>query len=210
VIRLAVVDDHPVARWGVQHLFAGRDDVQVVATVATEADLDPDTEIDLLILDLFLGTDLPALEVIRRWSADCRVLVMSASAGRAHVVAALHAGAGGYVTKDADDAEFIKAVEAVAGGSCYLSSSVADVLQADLERSPSRYPVLSSREAETLAYIARGYTHSQTATRMGITVATVDSYVERIRRKLGVGNKAELTRTAIELRVSGQDAGPPS
>jgi len=59
---------------------------------------------------------------------------------------------------------------------------------------------MSAREQETLSYIARGLTHAQTASRMGITEATVNTHIERIRRKLGLGNKAELTRMAINLQ----------
>ncbi len=61
---------------------------------------------------------------------------------------------------------------------------------------------LSGREQEALSYIAAGFTHAQTATRMGVTKATVDTYVDRIRRKLGLGNKAELTRAALSLATA--------
>lgn len=64
---------------------------------------------------------------------------------------------------------------------------------------PEPLPRLSLREQEVLGYIASGLTHGQTATRMRLTKATVDTYVERIRRKLGAGNKADLTRAAVTL-----------
>jgi|KBSMisStandDraft_5_1062788.scaffolds.fasta_scaffold1607207_1 DNA-binding NarL/FixJ family response regulator len=64
---------------------------------------------------------------------------------------------------------------------------------------PEPMPRLSMREQEVLGYIASGLTHGQTATRMRLTKATVDTYVERIRRKLGAGNKADLTRAAVSL-----------
>lgn len=60
-------------------------------------------------------------------------------------------------------------------------------------------PRLTPREEETLGYIARGFTHGQTARRMGVSRATVDTYVKRIRQKLCLGNKADLTRKAIQL-----------
>ena len=64
---------------------------------------------------------------------------------------------------------------------------------------PEPMPQLSVRERQVLGYIASGLTHGQTATRMRLTKATVDTYVERIRRKLGAGNKADLTRAAVSL-----------
>lgn len=69
-------------------------------------------------------------------------------------------------------------------------------------------PQLTPREQETLGYIAHGFTHTQTARRMGVSQATVDTYVKRIRQKLCLGNKADLTRKAIELGCV--DLGPPN
>jgi two-component system, NarL family, nitrate/nitrite response regulator NarL len=85
-----------------------------------------------------------------------------------------------------------------------MSSQLADILHAGLATSappaaPSEArPDLSAREEQTLELIARGFTHAQVATRMGVRKATVDTYVERIRGKLQLGNKAELTRAALE------------
>jgi DNA-binding NarL/FixJ family response regulator len=207
VIRVLVVDDHHVTRYGVEHLLASDADLEVVASVATldGAVAALDQGVDVVVLDLYLGVPEPALDAVARLSAAHRVLVMSASASRPDVLAALRSGADGYLTKDTDDAEFLDGVRTVAGGGFCLSSSVADVLEAHLETQPVPGPELSAREAEALGWIARGFTHAQTAQRMGISASTVDSYVERIRRKLGLGNKAELTAKAIELRLAARD-----
>lgn len=155
---------------------------------------------------MYLRSQEPALGAIRALSASQRVLVISASGRQSDVLAALKAGAQGYLTKDADDEEVTHAVRTVAGGGFYLSASVANFLQSDLEdHRPTGLAVLSPREELTLSYIARGFTHAQTATRMNIRPATVDSYIERIRGKLGLGNKADLTRMAIELNLTSDD-----
>ena len=211
MIRVLVVDDHHVTRYGVEHLLAGSGEVEVVASVATLdealAALDRVAgtagPVDVVVLDLYLSVPEPALDVVARLSSTHRVLVMSASRRRPDVLAALRAGADGYLTKDTDDAEFLAAVRTVAGGGFSLSSSVADVLEAETRSTPG--PELSVREAEALGWIARGFTHAQTAQRMGISASTVDSYVERIRRKLGLGNKAQLTAKAIELRLAARE-----
>lgn len=215
MIRVVVVDDHPVARWGVEHLLSRDEAFEVLATAASLDDVPPGLTPDVVVLDLYLGSTEPAVDAVERTARDHRVLVVSASARRPDVVAVLAAGADGYLTKDAEDAEFLAAVRTVADGGFVLSSSAAAALEAHLEAEPppasdgGALPGdLSVREAEALGWIARGYTHAQTAARMGISTSTVDSYVERIRRKLGLGNKAELTRKAIEfgLAPEGGDA----
>lgn len=210
MIRVLVVDDHHVTRYGVEHLLAGSGDVEVVGSAASLEEALPvlDRGVDVVVLDLYLGVPEPALDVVARLSSTHRVLVMSASRSRPDVLAALRCGADGYLTKDTDDAEFLAAVRVVADGGFSLSSSVADVLEAHLEAQPATAPELSAREAEALGWIARGFTHAQTAQRMGISSSTVDSYVERIRRKLGLGNKAELTAKAIELRLAARGDAP--
>ena len=103
----------------------------------------------------------------------------------------------------------VAAVRTVASGGFALSSQLADILQGELARVPAAAgttaatPALSPREEEALDLVARGLTHAQAASRMGVSRATVDTYVERIRAKLHVGNKAELARAAIERRPPG-------
>jgi two-component system nitrate/nitrite response regulator NarL len=214
VIRVAIVDDHPIARRGVEQVLTAVVGLRVVVSVAsaaelagelTEANADSDYP-DVMILDLYHDGDAPCLDAVARLSKGTRVLVMSASGRPVDVLGAIRAGAAGYVTKQSSAEMLVAAVETVAAGGFYLSSQLADILQAELTRPPpapsprARAPragELSPREEETLSLIARGFTHGQAATRMGVTKATVDTYVERIRSKLQVGNKAELTRAAL-------------
>jgi DNA-binding NarL/FixJ family response regulator len=203
VIRLVIIDDHPIARWGLEHLIADHDDITSVTSVASEAELPPGLDFDVAAVDLYLAGDEPALETIGRLSTGHRVLVISASARDHDVIAALEAGAGGYLTKDASDEELLDALRAVAHGGFYLSRSVADVLHRQRKpRGGAQPPPLSAREREALALVARGFTHTQAALRMQIAPSTFDSHIERIRRKLDLGNKAELTRTAIEMGLT--------
>jgi two-component system, NarL family, nitrate/nitrite response regulator NarL len=228
VIRVAIVDDHPVARQGVEHIVATVPEVRVVASTASVEELeaalggqgeggDLGDLVDVVVLDLYLDGEEPALAAVERLAARTRVLVMSASRRPGDVLGAIRAGASGYLTKQSSTAMFVAAIQAVAAGGFSLSSKLADILQAELAQPAGAgaavagaggqagsgerrgRPVLSPREQEALGYIARGFTHAQTATRMGVTKATVDTYVERIRHKLQAGNKADLTRSAIEL-----------
>ncbi|MGZ4150636.1 MAG: response regulator transcription factor, partial [Actinomycetota bacterium] len=99
--------------------------------------------------------------------------------------------------KTASDAEVVAAVQDVAAGRFHLSAELADALHEVATRQEAS--PLSPREEEALRLIAEGFTHKQAASRMGVTVATFDTYIKRIRQKLGLGNKAELTRTALSL-----------
>jgi DNA-binding NarL/FixJ family response regulator len=209
-VRIAIVDDHPVARWGVEHVLESHPEVQIVCSAGSleelrEAGVDP----HVVILDLYLQGDQPVLAGVRMLAAERHVLVMSASSRREDVLAAIRAGADGYLSKQASDDAFCTSVEQVAAGGFYLSSQLADMLQADLERraGAAGTPGLAPREQETMAWIARGFTHAQAAKRMGVSQGTVDTYVKRIRLKLGLGNKADLTRKAIEL--ARLDPDPP-
>lgn len=210
LIQVAIVDDHPVAQRGLQSVLAEAGDIEVSAAVANPADLGPagpgTGRPDVIILDLYHDGDEPCLDVIPTLRQDYKVLVVSASGRPADVLGAIRAGACGYVTKLADPAMLVAAVRTVAGGGFALSSQLADILQGELARVPEAAeaevdtPALSPREEEALDLIARGLTHTQAASRMGVSRATVDTYVERIRAKLHVGNKAELARAAIERR----------
>jgi two-component system, NarL family, nitrate/nitrite response regulator NarL len=204
------VDDHPVARRGLQSILAEAGDIQVSAAVATPAELSlagPGAgRPDVIMLDLYHDGDEPCLGAIAKLRQDHKVLVVSASGRPADVLGAIRAGACGYVTKLADPLLLVAAVHTVAGGGFALSSQLADILRGELAPDPAAAagtPALSPREEEALDLIARGLTHAQAASRMGVSRATVDTYVERIRAKLHVGNKAELAQAAIERRPPG-------
>ncbi|WP_173152999.1 response regulator [Phytohabitans suffuscus] len=203
MVRIAVVDDHPIARHGLSGLLEPMPDLEVVASVggpdALPREPDGTLAVDLVILDLYLDGERPALDTIRALSEQRPVLVISASREPADVVAAMQSGASGYVTKHAERDAYRSAIQAVADGEFYLSSQLADLIQAAVDggQVARDRPVLAPREQEALSYIARGFTHRQTATRMGVSTATVNTYVARIRAKLQLGNKAELALAAL-------------
>jgi DNA-binding NarL/FixJ family response regulator len=121
------------------------------------------------------------------------VLVLT-SPGSADDDAYLQAGAMGVVSKGKSGDEIVAAMRMVTSGTrvCATEDELARSAQAT-----AADPALSEREGQVLRQIAHGLTHAQIATRLGISLHTVDTYVKRIRAKLGVGNKAELTRAAL-------------
>jgi DNA-binding NarL/FixJ family response regulator len=121
--------------------------------------------------------------------------------------AVLRAGARGYVTSHSDGSIIVDALVTAGQGGFYVCPELTERFHSEVVRNVSDNPSgLAPREAETLRWIARGLTHSQIARRMGLTEATVNTYAKRIRAKLNAGNKAELTRIAIELgHMSSED-----
>jgi two-component system, NarL family, nitrate/nitrite response regulator NarL len=208
-MRVAAVDDHPVARYGLAAILSEAPDTQVVAVVADPAELPRDASgavtADVVIVDLYLTDTAPALDVIAELSASVPVLVVSASQEPADVLAAMQAGASGYLTKRAPQTHYLSALRTVHGGGFHLSAQLADLIQAATQGigQATGRAELSPRERQVLAYIARGFTHQQAATRMGVSTATVNTYVVRIRAKLGLGNKAELALAALRYLTAG-------
>lgn len=213
MIWIAIVDDHPLALHGVEYMLSEVEDIKIAAAAlsmdqlrAQMAELPVDRTVDVIVLDLYHDGDDPCIDSVAHLAASSRVLVMSASGRPDDVTGAIRAGACGYVTKSTPLLLFRTAIYTAAAGGFWLSSQLADILSAQSGQrqarpgsslSPGGLPPLAPREEEALALIARGLTHGQVATRMGISRATVDTYVERIRAKLQVGNKAELTRAAL-------------
>lgn len=205
-IRVAIVDDHPVARCGMVHIFDAEPGLTVVGTVACLADLEAgmrsgDIAPDVVILDLYLDDGRVSSAQIADVTRRCPVVVVSASARPRDVLATIRAGASGYLVKTAAVEAFAAAVRTVTSGGFYVSSQLADLIDASATADPI---ALAPRERQALSLIAQGFTQAQAAARMDVSPATIDTYIKRIRRKLGPGNKAELTRRAIELGEVGQ------
>jgi len=213
MIRAAIVDDHPLARRGIAQILTDSGRIAVVAEAPSPQELlailaTASAAPDVVICDLYLADDAPCLDAVAALATVQPTIVVSASGRPADVGGAISAGSCGYITKHADPQMIIAAVETAAAGGFALSPHLADILYARA-RPAGRATAppaakLSPREEEALSLIADGYTHQQVATRMGVSKATVETYVERIRAKLQVGNKAELTRAALDrVRSSG-------
>ncbi|WP_213453666.1 response regulator transcription factor [Rhizomonospora bruguierae] len=198
LISVAIVDDQPVTRAGMEQALAGDPDLTVVASVDSVGDLPAGSRADVAIIALPLVGDGPA--AVASAAAIAHPLVTSIWDGPATLLHAIRAGARGCITRHSDPETVRTAVGVIARGGFYLCSRLVGQFQAGLVRaSREDGHVLAPREVETIRLIALGFTQAQIATRMGLTQATVNTYTKRIRSKLNVNNKAELTRMAIEL-----------
>lgn len=196
MIRTDLLISSPCFLMGLRQILT-ESGVKIVA-VRTSLDEDPSWLADAALIDAdsVPGPDLtPITETARSMS----VLVLTNEIAH-HGEMYLRAGAMGVVNKSEAGPCIIRAVQKATSDTCGCTTPVltprAPVTAAG-EQSQSTHHQLSDREEQVLAQIAHGLTHGQVATRLGISPHTVDTYVKRIRSKLGVGNKAELTRAAL-------------
>ena len=199
VIRVGIIDSSPVFLIGLSQVLAA-DGIRVVGA-RTSPDEKAPWPADAVLVDTDALAGLDELEYVSRYSKSMAVLVMSGDR-TPDEQRYLDAGAAGVISKRTPGPGIISAVRAaVAPGTRPPDRTATWSGKPTLHQMGS---ALSEREEQVLRQIAQGLTHSQIATRLGISRHTVDTYVKRIRAKLGAGNKAELTRAALLGRVNVQ------
>ncbi|WP_219471082.1 response regulator [Nonomuraea rhizosphaerae] len=198
-IRLLIADDHPVVRDGIRGMFTGDPGFDVLGEAgdgAQAVDLARVLDPDVILMDLRMPRmdGVTAIKELVRLGVRARVLVLTTYDTDKDVLPAIEAGATGYVLKDTDRDELIRAVHAAARGEAVLSPSVATRLLGQV-----RAPVdpLSSRELEVLRLIADGASNREAAARLFISEATVKSHVLHIYAKLGVNDRAAAVAVAF-------------
>ncbi|MCO8273242.1 response regulator transcription factor [Actinoplanes sp. TRM 88003] len=202
MLRLVVVDDHPVVRDGLRGMLGTQPDFAIVGEAATGSEALTVVEAvrpDVVLTDLRLpepsGGTLIRLLLERVPSA--RVLVLTTHDTDSDVLPAVEAGAIGYLLKDAPREELFKAVRAAARGETVLSPSVAAVLLARVRPGkPAPTAQLSAREREILALVAEGRTNRETAAALFISEATVKTHLLHIYAKLDVPDRASAVSAA--------------
>jgi DNA-binding NarL/FixJ family response regulator len=199
--RVVVVDDHPVFRDGLVALVASLPDMDVVATASDgpEAiDAVRDGAVDVVLMDLNLPTmsGVEATAAITARPGAPAVLVITMVDDDDTVVAALKAGARGYVLKGAPGEEIAAAVRTVAGGGAVFGAGVASqVLAQTTTREDSAvqaaHPALTERERAVLTLVSEGASNPQIARTLGLSLKTVQNYVSRILDKLQLADRTQ-------------------
>ncbi len=203
-LRLLIVDDHPVVRDGLQGMFAGEPDFDVVGEAADGAEAVTRAELlqpDVILMDLRMpGLDgVAAIGRLAERGVTSHVLVLTTYETDHDVLPAIEAGATGYLLKDAPREELFRAVRAAARGEAVLSPSVATRLVSQV-REPAREP-LSPRELEVLEMVAHGSTNREAAHRLFISEATVKTHLLHVYAKLGVNDRAAAVAAAFERGI---------
>jgi DNA-binding NarL/FixJ family response regulator len=202
-LRVMVVDDHPMWRDGVARDLteAGYEVVAAVGEGGQAVRIAAAVRPTVVVLDLQLP-DLSGVEVIRglaEAAPAARVLVLSASGEHKDVLAAMKAGATGYLVKSAARAEFLDAVARTAAGDAVFTPGLAGLVLGEYRRlADQRGPQLTERETEVLRLVAKGLSYKQIAARLRLSHRTVQNHVQNTLGKLQLHNRVELTRYAIE------------
>ena len=202
MIRVVLADDHAVVRQGLRTFLDLQDDIEVVAEAAdgheavdaTER-LDP----DVVLLDLVMpGLDgLGALRQLREHRA--RVLVLTSFGDDDKLFSALRAGAAGYLLKDVQPTELVRAIRAAHAGESPLSPAVATrIVEEVAQGAASAHDDLTPRELDVLTLIARGRSNKVIARELGVAEKTVKTHVSHILAKLGVSDRTQAALYAVK------------
>ncbi|GAA3128861.1 DNA-binding NarL/FixJ family response regulator [Kribbella aluminosa] len=201
MIRVALVDDHPVVRAGIRALVDGEDDLTVVgeASDAPSAEqLVAAVRPDVVLMDLNLGPGPGGAEVtakLRRRADSPYVLILTTYDTEAAIMSAIDAGASGYLLKDAPSEDLFRAIRGTARGETVLAPTVA----ARLIRRTG--PTLTEREVEILGLLATGKSNRDLAKTLYVSEATIKSHLQHIYTKLEVETRAAAVARAIEQRI---------
>jgi DNA-binding NarL/FixJ family response regulator len=206
--NILIVDDHSVVRSGIRQFLAGTPDLAVTAEAANGQDglmLALQGNFDAVVLDVTLP-DINGLEVlkrIRRKKPNLPVLIFSMLAEDDFAIPALGSGASGYLSKDSAPEDILLAIRAVAGGTRYVSSSLAEkLLSGSIATGQAlAHDALSWREMEVLLLLSKGVSLTNIGKQLHLSVKTVSTYRARILEKLSLASNAELTRYVLEHKL---------
>ena len=197
-LSVMLIDDHPVVRAGLHAVLNSFDGVEVVAEAA-DGDAEVPEGVDVVVSDIQMpGADGIALTHRLVAAGGPPVLILTTYDTQADVVAAVEAGAMGYLLKDAPEEELYEAVRSASQGKRVLSPQVANVLA---DRLVNRAETLSAREIELLRALQTGASNKEIAQQLFISQATVKTHLIHIYSKLGVDNRTAAVEEARQRRI---------
>jgi DNA-binding NarL/FixJ family response regulator len=209
-LRVVIADDQPMMRAGFKAVLEATGDIQVVAEAATGAEAVAAAKQhapDVVLMDIRMP-EMDGIEATRRLPRD-RILILTTFGLDDYIIAALRAGASGFLLKDAPTAQVIDAVRAVAAGDAVLSPAVtrqlldqvARRLPAAVTQTPEALTQLTEREREVLRMLAAGLTNAEIAHALVVSEATVKSHVSNLLGKLGLRDRVQAVIYAYETRL---------
>jgi len=204
MIRVLIADDHAIVRGGFKQFVADEPDMCVAAEAATGDEtisLVREQAFDVVLLDIAMPdkNGIDTLRVIKQVRPEQGVLILSGYPESQYAINLLRAGANGYLNKDCEPDEIVRAIRAVARGHRYLSEAVADTLADNLDKPAGRpHEALSEREFQIFCKLAAGQIPTDIAEELHLSVKTVSTYRARVLEKMRLANNADLTYYAIK------------
>ncbi len=206
-IRVLIADDHSLVRAGIRLLLEGHPDIEVVGEAGSGCDVVEQAsrlQPDVVLMDIAMGdvSGMEATQQIKERVPHVRVLALTMHDREEYFFAMLQAGAQGYVLKESDPEELLRAIRAVYRGEAYLSPAVtkavlSDYLSHSASQNRSHYEELSVREKEILRLVAEGYTTREIGELLCLSEKTVEKYRAAIIHKLGLQSLSQLIKYAI-------------
>jgi len=210
MIRVLIADDHGLVRAGLTELVGTFEGVEIVgaATGGNEAvAMTLERRPDVVLMDLEMpGVDgIEATQRIREQAPDTRVVILTSFSDQDRILRALDAGAIGYLLKDAEPGELARGIAAAARGESPLDPRAAGTVIAARTQPPPSRAVVSDRERQVLALLARGMANKEIATHLGISEKTVKAHLTSIFRQIKVSDR---TQAALWARSQGIATDP--
>ncbi len=204
MIDVAIIDDHAIVRTGLKQFLSEQVDIRVVAEGASGRDVIDivrQGQVKVILLDVSMpdqnGVD--ALAAIRARDADVGVLILSGFPAEQYATVLLRQGASGYLNKDCDPEEIVKAIRTIALGRKYISPTVAELLAAQLgDDQKLPHERLSERELQVFLRLAQGETIGVIADSLALSVKTVSTFRSRVMEKLKLQSNSDLTYYALK------------
>lgn len=205
MIRIAIVDDHAMVRAGLRQFFSDQPDFTVVGEAANgrEAlDIVRKGGVDVMLMDIAMPgqSGVDALAAIRARAPDLPVLILSGFAEEHYATTLLRQGASGYLNKDCDPEEIVKAIRTVCRGRKYITAGVAERLAEGLSGGGDQplHEQLSERELQVFLRLAKGESVGHMAESMSLSVKTVSTYRTRVMEKMHLASNSDLTYYALK------------
>lgn len=204
MIQVAIVDDHQIVRTGFRELLSEDASINIAFEAATgDEALEKlrTTQCGVLLLDISLpgksGVDV--LRAVRQRYPEIKVLILSGFPEESYALAMIKIGANGYLCKDCEGEELLRAIHMVSAGRRYVSPRTAELLADEMsgERSGVLHETLSDRELQVFLRLARGESVSAIAGQLHLSVKTISTYRSRVTEKLNVASNAELATYAL-------------
>ncbi len=202
-IRVLIVDDHAVVREGLRTYLGLQDGIEIAGEAANGREAVAEAERlrpEVILMDLEMPEldGVGAMRELRRRGVECRVIVLTSFSDERRLLPAIQAGAAGYLLKDAEPREVVRAVRAAHEGETLLAPAVAArLVEAIAEPAGAPAQRLTPREQEVLELIAAGLSNKLIARRLGIAEKTVKTHVGHVLAKLGVSDRTQAALYAV-------------
>ena len=211
-IRVLLVDDHAMVRRGMRDFLGLHDDIEVVGEARDGAEAVEQAQVlepDIVVMDLMMpGLDgIEATSMIKKARPDIEIVALTSFIEEARVVAAIEAGASGFLLKDAEADELAAAIRAAAAGEVHLDPAVASIVARRMRdggrgsggrEKDDGIAALTARERDVLARVARGLPNRRIAEDLGITERTARTHVSNILAKLGLASRTQAALLAVQ------------